>query len=59
MTTLSRLITEAYTPKPDVQHLDEVYDFKCFCVDGDGTSGVKTEREREREREIIERELLY
>ena len=25
---LSRLITEAYTPKPDVQHLDEVYDFK-------------------------------
>ena len=35
--TLSRLIAEAYTPKPDVQHLDEVYDFKRFCVDGDGT----------------------
>ena len=34
---LSRLIAEAYTPKPDVQHLDEVYDFKRFCVDGDGT----------------------
>ena len=26
--TLSRMITEAYTPKPDIQHLDEVYDFK-------------------------------
>ena len=37
--TLSRMITEAYTPKPDVQHLDKVYDFKGFCVDGDGTSG--------------------
>ena len=34
---LSKLITEAYTPKPDIQNLDEVYDFKCFCVDGDGT----------------------
>ena len=33
------MITEAYTPKPDVRHLDEVYDFKHFCVDGDGTSG--------------------
>ena len=30
---------EAYTPKPDVQHLDEVYDFQHFCVDGDGMSG--------------------
>ena len=37
--TLSRLIMEAYTPNPDVQHLDEVYDFKRFCMDGDGTSG--------------------
>ena len=37
--TLSRMITEAYTPKPDVQHLDEVYDFKQLCMDGDGTSG--------------------
>ena len=37
--TLSRLITEAYTPKPDVQHLDGFYDFKFFYVDGDGTSG--------------------
>ena len=37
--TLSRLFTEAYTPKPDIQHLDEVYDFKRFYVDGDGTSG--------------------
>ena len=36
--TLERLIMEAYTPKPDVQHLDEVYDFKRFYVDGDGTS---------------------
>ena len=36
--TLSRLITEAYTPMPDVQHLDEVYDFECFFVDGDGMS---------------------
>ena len=36
--TLSRIITEAYTPKPDVHHLDKVYDFKRFCVDGDGTS---------------------
>ena len=33
------MITEAYTPKPDVQHLDEVYDFKKFCMDDDGTSG--------------------
>ena len=37
--TLSRLITRPYTPKPNIQHLDEVYDFKHFCVDGDGTSG--------------------
>ena len=37
--TLERLITKAYTPKPDLQHLDEVYDFKRFCMDGDGTSG--------------------
>ena len=37
--TLERLIMEAYTPKLDVQHLDEVYDFKRFCVDGDGTLG--------------------
>ena len=32
--TLSRLIMETYTPKPDVQHLDEVYNFKRFSVDG-------------------------
>ena len=37
--TLSRMITEAYTQKPGVQHLDNVYDFKRFYVDGDGTSG--------------------
>ena len=34
---LSRLITEAYTPKPDIKHFDEVYDFKRCCVDGDGS----------------------
>ena len=37
--TLSRMITKAYTPKLDVQHLDELYDFKQFCMDGDGTFG--------------------
>ena len=36
---VSRLIMEAYTQKPDVQHLDEVYDFKRFYVDGDGMTG--------------------
>ena len=35
--TLSKLIVEAYTLKPKVQHLNEVYDFKGFCMDGDGT----------------------
>ena len=30
--TLERLITEAYTLKPDVQHLDKVYDFKRFWM---------------------------
>ena len=34
--TLSKLILEPYTAKQEVQHLDEVYDFKHFCVDGDG-----------------------
>ena len=34
---LSTLIIDAYTPKPQVQHLNEVYDFKWFCKDGDGT----------------------
>ena len=34
---LSKLISEAYTPNPEVHHLNEVYDFKHFCVDGDGT----------------------
>ena len=33
------MITEAYTPKPDVRHLDEVYDFKQVYMDGDGTFG--------------------
>ena len=37
LTTLSKLISEAYTPKPEVHHLNEVYDFKRFCMDGDGT----------------------
>ena len=31
-----KLIIEAYTPKPKVQHLNEVYDFKRLCMDGDG-----------------------
>ena len=34
--TLSKLIIEAYTPKPEVQHLNQVGDFKRFCMDGDG-----------------------
>ena len=33
---LSKLISEVYTPKPKEHHLNEMYDFKCFCVDGDG-----------------------
>ena len=33
---LSKLISEAYTPKPEVHHLNEVYDFKRYCMDGDG-----------------------
>ena len=35
--TTCKLIIEAYTPKPEVQHLDEVYDMKRFYVDGDRT----------------------
>ena len=31
---MSKFIIEPYTPKPEIQNLDEVYDFKCLCVDG-------------------------
>ncbi|KAH7365155.1 hypothetical protein KP509_18G011500 [Ceratopteris richardii] len=31
---LSELISEAYTPKPEVQHLTQIYDFKHFCSMG-------------------------
>ena len=37
--TLTMLISEAYTPKPEVHQLNEVYDFKRFCMDGDGAQG--------------------
>ena len=33
---LTKLISEAYTPKLEVHHLNEVYDFKRFCNVGDG-----------------------
>ena len=33
---LTKLISEAYTPKPEVHNLNEVYDFKRFCNVGDG-----------------------
>ena len=34
---LLKFIIEAYTPKPEVQHLNEVCDSKRFCLDDDGT----------------------
>ena len=34
---LSTLIIEVYTPKLEVQHLNEVYDFEHFYMGGDGT----------------------
>ena len=33
---LTKFISEAYTPEPEVHHLNEVYDFKRFCNVGDG-----------------------
>ena len=30
--TISKLIIEAYNPKPKVYHLNYMYDFKCFCI---------------------------
>ena len=36
-----KLIIEAYTPKPKVQHLDEVYDFKCLCCNRPNDNYVK------------------
>ena len=33
---LPKMISKAYTPKPEVRHLNEVYDFKRFCMDSDG-----------------------
>ena len=33
---LTKFISEAYTPKPEVHHLNEVYDFKRLCNVGDG-----------------------
>ena len=37
LSKLSKLIIKAYTPKPQVQHVSEVYDLKWFCIDVDGT----------------------
>ena len=37
---LSKMISEAYTPKPKVHHLSEVYDCKQFCLDNHGTEGT-------------------
>ena len=34
--TLSKLINEAYTSKPEVHHLNEFYDFKHIYMDGNG-----------------------
>ena len=33
---LTKLMSEAYTPKLEVHHLNELYDFKRFCNVGDG-----------------------
>ena len=32
---MSKFIIEPYTPKPEIQNLDEVYDFKRCCMDSD------------------------
>ena len=31
LSMLTKLISEVYTPKPEVHHLNELYDFKRFC----------------------------
>ena len=36
---LTTLITEACIPKPELRYLNDVYDFKRFCMDCDGAQG--------------------